>query len=63
MAAEVGHAAAGDDTFFDGCAGRMQGVLDAGLLLLHFGLGRGADIDDGHAADELGQRSWSFSRS
>ena len=33
----------------------MQGVFDAGLLLLHFALGRGADVDLGHAAGELGQ--------
>jgi hypothetical protein len=33
----------------------VQRVLDAGLLLLHLGLGRGADLDDGHAADELGE--------
>jgi hypothetical protein len=33
----------------------VQRVLDAGLLLLHLGLGRGADVDDGHAAGQLGQ--------
>jgi hypothetical protein len=33
----------------------VQGVLDAGLLLLHLGLGGGADVDDGHAAGQLGQ--------
>ena len=31
----------------------MQGVFHAGFLLLHLGLGRGADIDDGHTAGEL----------
>ena len=31
----------------------MQGVFHAGLLLLHLGLGRGADIDDGDTAGEL----------
>ena len=36
-------------------AGGVQGVLDAGLLFLHLGLGGGADIDDGHAAHDLGQ--------
>ena len=54
-AAEQRHATARDDAFFDGRAGRVQGVFDAGLLLLHFGFGRGADIDDGDAAGELGQ--------
>ena len=52
---DEGDAAAGDDAFFDGRAGRVQGVFDAGLLFLHLGLGRGADVDDGHAAGELGQ--------
>ena len=33
----------------------MKGVFDAGLLLFHFGFGRGADIDDGHTASELGE--------
>ena len=31
----------------------MHGVLDAGLLLLHLGLGGRTDLDDGDAADEL----------
>jgi DNA-binding PadR family transcriptional regulator len=42
---------------------RVQGVLDAGLLLLHLDLGRGADVDLGHAAGELGEALLSFSRS
>jgi hypothetical protein len=33
----------------------MQGVFDAGLLLLHLGLGGGADLDHRNAAGELGQ--------
>jgi hypothetical protein len=33
----------------------VEGVLDAGLLLLHLDLGGGADIDDGDAAGELGE--------
>ena len=33
----------------------MQRVFDARLLFLHLGLGRGADVDDGNAAGELGQ--------
>jgi hypothetical protein len=33
----------------------VQGVLDARLLLFHLGLGVRPDLDDGHAADQLGQ--------
>ena len=33
----------------------MQRILDAGLLLLHLGLGGRADGDDGDAAGHLGQ--------
>jgi hypothetical protein len=33
----------------------VQGVLDAGLLLLHLDLGGRADVDLGDAAGELGQ--------
>ena len=54
-AAEQRDAAAGDDAFLDRGAGGVERVLDAGLLLLHLGLGRGADVDDGDAAGELGQ--------
>ena len=53
--AEQGDAAAGEDAFLEGRAGGVQGVLDAGLLLLHLALGRGADVDLGHAAGQLGQ--------
>ena len=60
QAAEQRHAAAGDDAFFDGRAGRVQRVFDAGFLFLHFGFGRGADVDDGHAAGELGQAFLQF---
>ena len=52
--AQQGHAAAGDDAFFHGGAGGVQGVFDAGLLLLHFDFGGGADLDHGHAAGQLG---------
>ena len=48
-------AAAGHDAFLNSGAGGVQGVLDAELLLLHLGLGRGAHLDDGHAAGQLGQ--------
>ncbi len=53
--AQQGDAAAGDDPLLDGRLGGVHGVLDAGLLLLHLGLGRGADLDHRDAADELGQ--------
>jgi hypothetical protein len=61
--AEHGDAAAGEDALFDRGAAGVQGVLDAGLLLLHLDLGRGADVDLGDAAGELGQALLSFSRS
>ena len=38
-AAEQRRAAAGDDALGHGGAGRVQGVLDAALRLLHLGLG------------------------
>ena len=53
LRADERHAAAGDDALFDGRAGRVERVFDAGLLLLHLGLGRSADLDDRDAADEL----------
>ena len=54
-AAHQRHAAAGDDALFDCRAGCMHRILDAGLLLLHLGLGCRADLDDGNAADQLGE--------
>ena len=33
----------------------MQGVVEAVFLLLHLDLRSGADIDDGHAAGQLGK--------
>ena len=53
LRADESDAAARDDAFFDRRAGRVQGVFDAGFLLLHLGFGRGADVDDGHATGEL----------
>jgi hypothetical protein len=53
--AHQGDAAAGDDALFHRGAGGVQGVFDAGLLLLHLDLGGGTDLDHGHAAGELGQ--------
>src|SRR5690606_17390913 len=53
LRADECHAATGDDALLDGRAGRVERVLDAGLLLLHLDLGGCADLDDGDAADEL----------
>ena len=55
MASTQRDAAAGDDALFERRAGRLQGVLDAVLLLLHLGLGGRADLDDGDTAGELGE--------
>ena len=52
---DEGDAAAGDDAFFHRRTGGVEGVFDAGFLFLHLGLGRGADIDDGHTTGELGE--------
>src|SRR5262249_59716175 len=54
-AAQQRHAATRHDTFLDGRAGRVQRVLDTRLLLLHRRLGGRADLDDRHAAGQLGQ--------
>jgi hypothetical protein len=48
-------AATRDDAFLDRGAGRVERVLDPGLLFLHLDLGRRADADDGDAADQLGE--------
>src|SRR5476649_1466182 len=55
LGADESHTAAGDDTFFHGRTGRVEGILDAGFLFLERGFGRGADIDDGNATGQLGQ--------
>src|SRR2546426_8999119 len=44
-----------NDTFVHSSTGRMHRVFDARLLLLHFRLGRRADLDDRHTADQLRQ--------
>src|SRR6185436_7726468 len=48
-------AAARDDALLEGRAGRLEGVLDAVLLLLHLGLGGSADLDHRNAARQLGE--------
>ncbi len=54
-APQQGHAAAGQNAFLGRRTGRVQGVLDAGLGLLHLGLGARADGDHRHAAGQLRQ--------
>ena len=54
-AAQVRDAAARHDALLDRRTGRVQRVLDAGLLLLHLGLGRRTDVDHRDTARELGQ--------
>ena len=49
------HAAAGDNAFFNGCAGGVHGIFHAGFRFLHFGFGCGADFDYGDATDQLRQ--------
>jgi hypothetical protein len=53
--AHQGDTAAGDDALFHRGAGGVQGVFDAGLLLLHLDLCGGTDLDHGDTAGELGQ--------
>ena len=48
-------AAAWQDAFLDGGAGRMHGIIDAILALLHLDLRRAADADYRDAAREFGQ--------
>src|ERR671920_2270946 len=50
---EESRATAGDEALLDGRTGRRERVLDAVLLLLELDLGRGPDLDDGHATGEL----------
>ena len=53
--ADEGGAATGEDALLDGCAGGVQGIVEAVFLLLHLDLRSGADVDDGHAAGQLGE--------
>src|SRR5690606_13667572 len=52
---DQGGTAAGNDALFDGRAGRVDGVLDAVLLLLELRLGGRAHLDDGDAASQFGK--------
>src|SRR5882762_8587027 len=47
--------AARDHAFLDCGLGRMHGILNPVLLLLDLDLGGAADLDDRHAARQLGQ--------
>ena len=58
--ADKSGAATGDDTLFDSCAGGVQGIVEAVFLLLHLHLGGCADVDDCHAAGQLGQTLLQF---
>src|SRR3954447_11536485 len=46
-------AAARHDALLEGCAGGLQRVFDAVLLLLHLGLGGSADLDDRDTTGQL----------
>src|SRR5712691_3083824 len=52
---QKGDPAPGDDPFLHGRLGRVHGVFDASLLLLHLGLGGRPDLDDRHSPDQLGE--------
>src|SRR5262249_35653707 len=55
LPAQQRDAAAGHDALLDRGAGGVMRVLDARLELLHLGLGRRSNSDDGDAAGELRQ--------
>jgi hypothetical protein len=55
QATQQSHAAARHNAFFDGRAGCVQRIFDAGFLFLHLGLGGSPNVDDGDATGELGQ--------
>src|SRR5579859_8061570 len=44
-----------NDTFFNGSAGCVEGIIDTVLLFLHFHFGGSAYVEDGYAAGELGE--------
>ena len=55
LSTEQSDTAAGDNALFDGRTGRLNGVLDAVLLLLELDLGGRADLEHRDAARQLGQ--------
>ena len=52
--ADQRNATARHDAFLDCGTGGVQRIFHAGLLFLHFHLGRGADLDQRHTAGQLG---------
>jgi hypothetical protein len=54
LRAEQRDAAAGDISLLGRCASRVQGIINEILQGLHGDLAGAADVDDGHAAGELG---------
>src|SRR5580658_4492576 len=53
--ADKSYAASGNDAFLDCRTGGVQSVFHASLLLLQLGLSGRADLDDGNAANQLGE--------
>src|SRR5580698_3051988 len=53
--AKQGYSTARHDAFLNRGAGGMHGILNASLLLLHFGLGGRPHLDNSHAAHEFGE--------
>jgi hypothetical protein len=54
-AAQQGHATARNDPFLDRGPRGVQRIFNAGFLLLHLHLGRGADMNDGDATGQFRQ--------
>ena len=55
LSANERHAAARNDSFFDGCLRRVHSIFDAGFLLFQLSLCSSADFDYSDSADELGK--------
>ena len=60
FAANQSHAAAGDNTLFQGCLGGAFGVFQQGLAFLHFGFGCRTAVDLSNATGQLGQAFLEF---
>ena len=57
---EQGHTTTGDDTFFHSGAGGGKCIFHTVFLFLQFGLGGGANTDDGNTTGELGKTFLQF---
>ena len=57
---DQGHAAAGDDAFFNCSAGSVQRIFAASLLFLHLDFGGCANLDHGNTACQLGNAFLQF---